>query len=230
MARQTTLANALLMAKAQLAYSLTTGVGLADDQQLYSLIDQKQSWLSCEYDWPFLETRVDIVTTARYTALPALTFERPVLVEVLYTTRWQDLDYGIGGREYNYLDSDTAQAQDPIERWRLSDENNFEVWPVPVTPQKVRFTGQRVLTSLKNAGVFDSTKTLDLDDLLVVLFVAADILLRQKKSNAQVKLTEAQNRLNFLRGSYPTRDQKIVYGQGSPEKPSRVVPLTIVHG
>src|SRR5216683_342312 len=106
MPRQSTLASVLLMTKSQLAYTLTTGVGLADDAQLFQLIDQKQQWLACEYYWPFLEIRVDINTVARYNNLPVLNFERPVKVETQWTTRWQELDYGIGSQEYNYLDSD----------------------------------------------------------------------------------------------------------------------------
>lgn len=238
MARQTTLAIALAMLKAELGYSLTANVAVADDTQLSYLLDMKQQWLASQYDWPFLETRFDVPAlagTRTYNLPTTMNLERPVVAEVFYTNRWKPVCYGIGGAEFNYINSDAVgltppQTLDPIQRWRLQSETTFEVWPIPVTAQSFRFTGQAVLSTLKTAGAYDAAKTLDLDDVLVVLFTAAAKLLSLKKDNAQLVLQEAQNRLAFLRGSYPSRDERTIYGQAPKGRERRVVPLIVTHG
>src|SRR5437867_2110299 len=128
MPRGTTLANALLMLKAELGYSLTANVATADDQQLYRLIDSEQKRLAADYDWPFLKVRGDANVAGRNTALPVtVVFERPVRVFRKYNNFWEPIEGGIGEHEYNLIDSDTNEKQDPIQRWQLnSDGTNFE--------------------------------------------------------------------------------------------------------
>src|SRR5436190_21216468 len=98
MPRGQTLANVLLLVKSELGYSLTANVAVADDQQLYHLIDNEQNRLASEYDWPFLERRSDVVVIAgqRNANIPAnIVFERPIVVEKLSSTLWCPLIYGI---------------------------------------------------------------------------------------------------------------------------------------
>ncbi len=227
------MARVLSLLKGEIGYSLVTGVATAADQELYTIIDTKQQWLSSMYDWPFLENRSDVVVNAsqRFPTLPTdIIFERSVDVSVAWTNVWLDVIDGIGMSEYNQLSSGDAgipvQPQDPIQRWRFNSETAFEVWPVPVTQQVVRFTGQRPLTSLLTAGAYDPTKTLDLDDMLVMLFAAAEKLSRMKSQDSQLKLTQAQNRLNMLRASYPTR--KTAFRLGPKELVSRPKPASMV--
>jgi hypothetical protein len=47
--------------------------------------------------------------------------ERPLLVEVKYSSRWQDVLVGIGSEEFNYRDSDLSETQDPILKWQPTD-------------------------------------------------------------------------------------------------------------
>jgi hypothetical protein len=146
---------------------------------------------------------------------------------VKWNDTWQELSYGIGVSEYNFIDSEASPAEtcDPIQRWNTNDNTQFEVWPVPVTTQIVRFSGQRPVASLKTAGVFDSAKTVDLDDQLVALFVASDLLMRQKNNDAQLVLQRAQSRLSYLRASYPTRKRMFVLGGAKVRQVKRIVLL-----
>lgn len=244
MARNTTLANATTMLKGELGISQASGVQTATDTELYTLIDNRQKWLSSEYDWPFLKERVDITVPAgtgdssRYHTLPTtLNFERPVVVTSAYQTFWHPVEFGISELDYNSIPSGdggtTARQMDPIQRWdwKAGDKTKIEVWPLPSTQQTLRFEGQKVLTDLKNGGAsYVTSQQLDLDDLLVVLFASATWLARMKKQDAKLKLAEAQNRLNYLRSSYPSRTNSFVMGSGrSDGRPiKKAVPIKLV--
>lgn len=236
MPRGTTLANALLMLKAELGYNLTAGVATADDQQLYRLLDNEQKRLAADYDWSFLDKYGDVAATVgtRNLAFPgsSVVLERPLRVERKFNTLWQEIEHGIEDCDYNTIDSDLGRTMDPIQKWRLnSDGSTFEVWPIPATAQTVRFHGQRPITTLLTAGAYDPTKTLDLDDLLIVLFVAAGRLARTKQADAQLVLQRANDRLQMLRVSGPAiRQGTIILGgdNGDRMERRRNVGMTVV--
>jgi hypothetical protein len=228
------------MLKGELGMALTANVAIAKDQELYTIIDNRQKWLWEEYDWPFLKARVDTVVTAatRYISLPSgVSLERPVRIETLWSTFWHPVQWGISEREYNALSSGDGSvpvmAYDPIQRvdWKPGDVTMLEIWPLPVTGQTLRINGQVPLNTLKTTGAYDPTKTLDLDDLCVVLFAAAKYLQGSPKLAvaAKAKSDEAVAHLNKLRGSYYRREFPIVLG-GPMEKPKvRAVPMVVVH-
>lgn len=206
----------------------------------YGLISDKQKWLANEYDFPFLEDRFDVAVGpgARYLSFPtidnegvtvAMNLERPYLVERFWANQWNVMDYGIGSEEFNYLNSDQGVAMDPIQRWRWSQESQFEIWPITVGSQVVRFTGQRALDALTSAN-----DTADLDDEMLVLFVAGDLLMRSRQADAESCLTQAVARLNAQRGSYPNRPKGCnLAGDGSQRRLSgecRLVPMIAIHG
>lgn len=219
MARNTTLADVLLMVKAEMGYDLTTGAATQQDQELYWRIFNKQSFLAGEFDWPFLETRRNVICSAgtRLHDLPndagvqVLNHERPCAVSVQWSAIWSPLDYGIDNEHFNTVNSDMNDQQDPICRWQYApDDQQFEVWPIPVTEQIVRFVGQKPLTLLRIAGVYDPTATLDLDDQMIVLFVVADLLTTQKRGDAALALQKAQRRMSLIRANYSTRSRVTV--------------------
>lgn len=244
MARGTQLASIREMLKAELGYSQDS---TTQDRELNLLLSNKQKFLAGEFDWPFLQARWDLTVPAgtRYIALPltqggptgqqsAINFERPVLYEVKYSLRWQEIHYYIGSEEYNFLDSDrNGMVMNPIQRWRFatdsseqSDADQIEVWPIPSIPQTTRFTGQRTLLDL----VADNDVA-DLDDLLLVLMVAAEKLTRMKLPDAQLKTALAQERMQRVRAVYPTKQTSTVLGGNLLDKPRRRrVPITVIAG
>ncbi len=159
--------------------------------------------------------------------------ERPVLAERFYNTKYWKLDYGVTSTQYNWRNSDNGEALDPIQRWMMvtnvnesTAANKIEVWPIPVTNQNVRFTGQRVLQALTA-----DSDTADLDDLLLVYTVAASRLLLRGQANAQMKLAQAAAHLTKLRAGYPTSEEPIVLGRKSTYERDlrRITPLVVVH-
>ena len=207
----------------------------ARDTELNYALANAQKRLTVTFDWPFLEDRWDKVCSAggRYVALPTsnirsitstINFERPVLVERYYSALWVPICAGIGGEQYNHLDSDLSETQDPIQNWQLdtntgdsSNADEFEVWPIPVTAQTVRFTGQRAPRALSA----DSDKA-DLDDLLLVYSAAVDQLLGMESGKATVATDKYQRHLNFLRANYPTKKIDVVFGQSNNLKQEKV--------
>jgi hypothetical protein len=253
MARFTTLSTLYTMLQARLGENSSFTQTKA---RYYQLISDKQKWLASEYDWPYLEDRFDVAIPAggRYAAFPtidnlgyttAMNMERPYKAEVFWNNVWSELDYGIGSNEFNYLNSDshspmpngpliyqTPQAQDPIQRWRWSYYKDpitnaattwFEIWPIPTTSQVVRFTGQRALDTLAADG-----DTADLDDELLVLSVAADLLFRSKQADASLVAGQAAERLRAVRASYPTKPKGIVFGgRDEREDKRRLIPIAV---
>lgn len=236
MPRGSTLATALSLLKAELGYSLTANVATADDQIMYRQIDSEQKRLASDFDWPFLDKYADVAAPVgtRNLNFPgaSVVLERPLRVERKFNTLWQEIEHGIEDCDYNVSDSDLGRQMDPIRKWRLnSDGSTFEVWPIPGVAQTIRFHGQRPITSLLTASAYDPTKTLDLDDVLVVLFVAANRLSRTKQQDAALMLQRAQNRLQMLRVSGPPiTDRRTILGgdNGDRREDRRNVGMTIV--
>jgi hypothetical protein len=238
--RGTTLAKTRAMLKRELGIDPGTNADL--DLELNGLLEDRQQWLSGEFDWPFLEHRwsVNCPSGEQFIGFPtstdeaetmAINFDRPYYVEVFYVQQWEPLYYGIGSQEYNVWDSYLNERNDPIQRWMFHDDADFEVWPLPVTAQVVRFTAKRNVVTLRTNGSYNDSAVLDLDDLLVVYFTAAERLLRNKQADASAKLQLAQERMRVVRATYPSRARKLVLGSDKYEGPIRkVVPLITVGG
>jgi hypothetical protein len=242
MARGTTLLNLRLMLKAEIGDN--SGTNATADATLNVLLSNMQKWLATEYDWPFLERRFNVSAPAntQYLSFPTsddvgdnvgLNLERFPLVYVLWNTKYQPVQYGISIDEYNTMNYAALQQQsDPIQRWRAAtnpneatNPNAFEVWPVPVTAQTMLFTGQRVVKALAV-----DADTADLDDMMLVMFTAAERLSRLKQPDAREKAEKANRRLAFVRQAYPTRDRiRCMDGAGEAEfkRQRRLVGMTI---
>lgn len=252
MARNVALGIVRSAVKAELGRSLAT-TATAQDPELNQIIFDVQSWLSSEYDWPFLRARWDVSVNpgARYLAFPtiddislttAINFERPVNLLVKWNLVWQPVDFGISElEELNYLDSDIGQISDPIQRWQFDDESNFEIWPIPGTQATLRFIGQRTLTDLRSSvgppPVWNDSATLDLDNLLVIYFTAAEYFARNGQEDtaaAKYTLSLATNRMTQVRATYPRRVavEPCVIGGGRKwdRRMLRLVPMVVVAG
>lgn len=226
MARGTRLLELRQMLKAELRLA-PQGAGSADlnfNRLLWHVCDQ----LATENDWDFLITKADVSCSSRYNTLPTtLNFNRPVKVEAQWLTKWQTLCAGIGAKEYNAVEE--GDAQDPIWRWAYYDSDQFEVWPVPVEPQTVRFTGQKKLTAWTDSnGNFLEAATCELDDLLVVLLAAAEAKVRDKAPDAAATAELAKRRFITLRSNANTPRRRLVLSVGPEDEIPRVYPIRVL--
>lgn len=243
MPRNSTLGTVRSKVKAQTGRSVS--IGTQQDAEINQVISDVQQWLASQYDWPFLKSRWTVVVSARYTTFPgtndvglvtAINFEREISVYTKWNNIWQPVDGGIDEiPEFNYLDSDRGQILSPIQRWQFDDETLFEVWPIPAAAMPLRFVGQRTLTELRTSvgppPVWNDSATLDLDDLMVTYYAAAELLTRDKDENgAKIALGMGQNRMTQIRATYPRRTMECVIGRGIDvdRKLMKVVPIVVV--
>jgi hypothetical protein len=246
MARGTKLQDIRAMVMSEISDTATPN--LTRIQQINTLISNKQKWLASTYDFPFLQHFFDVQINPgqQYATLPgvyaddsqqaaSINFERPVTASVFWNLVYDDMYYGIGQDEYNWMNNALGQQTDPIQRWRMVtnasepiSNNQFEVWPVPVTPQIVRFTAQRLVLPLDA-----DSDVADLDDMLLTYFVAGEILVHDSQPDGPLKLQMAKERLERNRAVYPVRERAVILGQGKRNwrEQRRVVPMIIVaHG
>lgn len=244
--RQSTLAQVLDKVKAHCGWAQTGSVSAARDTEVMTLIESMQVWLAAEHDWPFLRDTWKAVVSAgaNTVAVPTtdlagnsytINFERPIYMTVYYNEVYEPVLYGIGPEEYNAWDPQLSEKQDPILKWAFYDNasgQKIEVWPMTQSVQNLYIWGTRNLLTLRNAGTLDSTKVLDLDDEVIALFVAAELLGRSKNQDATSKLEKARERLRALRADMPGREDKIhIMGQRRDVTAYKDLrPIVLVHG
>lgn len=216
MARGTSLMTLRRMLKAEVGDALTPGVATAQDGALDIILENKQKWLWAQFAWPFkhFTPLMALAAGQRYYALPAIEFDQPVQV----FTRWNQYIYpvqhGISDLHYNIIDSEDAQTDDPVRRWELVDTDaglKMEVWPIPGNAQTLRFSGTKKLAALDSDDA-----TAELDDILIVLFCAAELLARRKQPDAQAKLAMANAHFQKLKANSQGSSRMFVMGGGAP--------------
>lgn len=215
-----------LMLKAEIGSSMDVGTAL--DDELDMVLSNKQIQLATLFDWAALETDEDVNADARYLTLPNLNYNRPVEVYVKWALRWQPVCYGITIDNYNTTDSDRNVKRDPIQAWRYAPNvgaDKFEVWPIPVGVQSLRFCGQKPILKMEETG-----DVCTLDGLMLVLFCAAEKLARYKQEDAQAKLVQANSIAAALRSN--ERKVEPVFSLIPPkmENARRNVPIILVAG
>lgn len=245
MPRGTALSTIVTMLKAEVGDF--SGTNAARDSELKQLLFNKQSQLLLEVKWPFMVRRWDAAVPAggRFVTFPTvdadygetctINFDQVDSVEVQWNNQRYPVLNGIGSNEYNIQDPLLGQASDPIQRWRQASNtvepspatsSQFEVWPLTVSPQVIRFTAERLPQAFTN-----NTDKADLDDMLLVLGVAADILTRTKQPDAKLKGELFARRLQQLRSGNPTVDRVRILG-GSDERADgrrRDIKLVAIH-
>jgi hypothetical protein len=167
------------------------------------ILRREQERLWEEFDWPFGRIREDIPLQAgeRYYDVPAtMDLDRIESVHVKWGDRWFELDRGIDPENYNFQDSDLDARAEPVLCWDIHDTGTgpqIEIWPIPPSDdaQTVRITGIRKVNDLVN-----DADVADLDDRMLSLFVAAELLASKDQAAAQARQAKAIDRFNTLKG------------------------------
>lgn len=161
-------------------------------------------------------------------ALPPAPEDIPVdrieRIDIFTDGGWQEVKPGIGTAQYTTWNSDLDERNWPPRRWKIHEDGTVEIWPIPdqngdaATLEGVlQFTGIRKLNPL----VADDDRA-DLDDRVLVGFVAADILAATGAKDAQLKLDKAQARLLRLTSNLKPRRQYRMFGIGAPKMPRKM--------
>ena len=186
------------------------------------LIQTEQERLYDDFDWPFLKITRDVAVAAgqRYYDLPTdLNLERVDKVDYYWGNKWFPLTRGVGTDQYNTYDSDQGVKIEPALRWDVKDTGDsaqIEIWPIPVTNGRlVRFSGIRKLNP-----ILADADVLDLDDMMVSLFVASMIV---KDPTTKQELSQrAKKRQTVMQGlTSHTRGNTFVLGGKGPDDDRR---------
>lgn len=209
MARGTQFLSLVTDLRAELRRSSSVAVGVDDLDSLKQVLNRVYQTLVMQYDWPHLKITfkaVSLVAGQRYYDFPTgawggaavkLIYERVLRVAITHSGAVSDLDRGIDFEQYASFSSDDDERSEPTLRWDVTwtgTSDQIEVWPIPNTnTQKLHFKGVHNTPPL----VADADNCL-LDDHLVVLFCAAELLAAQGAKDASLKLNAAQGHLKML--------------------------------
>lgn len=220
MARGTSLGILINDLRAEVGHSLQPSLGKATRDVLINQLQRVQRRLWDDYNWNFLKVRRDLSINAgqRYYDLPSdIVFERITRVETKHGDNWTKLHYGIGSDEYNQYDSDADERSTPIRRYDNFENNQIEFFPVPANNSQANGMDSVRIHGIRNLSAFVAeSDTADLDDQLIVLFAASEILARQKQADAQQKLAQATAHYARLKARN-AKTETFVIGGGEPE-------------
>ena len=200
MARGTQLSALVDQLRGEIGASTNVAMGVNTLPNLKQILRRTQAKLWADFDWPFawIERDEPIIDGEQYYAFDdEIDFDRIREASLYYGNVWRPLLYGITTADYNLSNPELGMKQDPIQKWSHGEGNQFEVWPVPSSSTtKIRFRAIKKLPALVN----DNDRA-ELDDNLIVLFAAAELLARAKSEDAAAKLRLAQDYYNKLRGN-----------------------------
>lgn len=201
MALHTTRGQLVEMLRDEAGISSASSRGMDNLAKLHRLISRIYETLVDDFDWTFLRVDNDAATKVleagqRFYDFPvAMDFGTVVSADHFYGNVWVPLDYGITPADYTAMNPETNQRADPLRKWRTYSDTQFEVWPLPAsTGNLVRFRGRR-----KAQRLVDDDSRADMDDQLIVLYAAAEILAKSNQKDAELKLAAANKRLLQLR-------------------------------
>lgn len=228
MARGTTLLKLLDQLRAETRTSLNPAHnGNVRDAQVNTL-QRVQEWLWADFDWPHLRVERQIAVEAgqRFIGVPEdLDFDRVERIDLFTDGGWSRLQPGIGGEHYTVWNSDLDQRSWPPRRWQLSEDEQIELWPIPdidavedTRDGYLKFTGIRKLRQLVDDG-----DVADLDDRLIVLYAAGEILGGRGSKDGKLKLDLASSIYAKRRGRLSPRQTVRMFGIGQPHSPRRLI-------
>lgn len=203
MARGTAWSVIRTMFKAECGIELDENVARGDNARYLQLANNQIKWLISQHAWLLGKTRAEVALTVgtRYYAFPETTIDIDRVDREAFTKKPDGYRYpvrfGIGQRQFNAYAGETHQDS-PILRWDLVVDTTLkiEVWPLPREAQTLMLSGIAVFTPMTL-----DTSICPIDDSLVMLFMAAEQLARDKSADAQAKLVKAQTLLSSLKGS-----------------------------
>jgi hypothetical protein len=209
--RGQTLATLIDNLRAEVGHSTNVAHGVNAEDYLKRTLRRTQEWLWGDWNWPHLLVYrlIPLSRTQRYYSVPAdVPFER-ILQDQVYAKdgdQWRPMIFGIQQPQlFPQYDSDRGDMSWPPTRWDVAEDpgdtagniDNFgqiEVWPIPSMDGEMKIRGVRVIRPM-----VEMSHRCELDGDLLVLYAAAEILARQKATDAEAKGAAAAQRYKMLK-------------------------------
>lgn len=219
--------------RSDLGRSSNVAVGVDDAQILTHTLQRTQETLYDDYDWPHL--RIDtgalpLNAGQRYYDLPDnLNFDRIESAWLRDSGLPQPFVRGIDPSLYAAYDSEADVRSSPPQRWdirNVDDAEQVEVWPIPSDSScSMQFIGIRKLRPL-----IDGSDVTDIDDRLIVLFAAAELLDKQEQGSGRLKLSQAQQLYTRLKGRSAAARQTVRLGMGAAQSSQPFRATVVISG
>jgi hypothetical protein len=217
MARGATLESLLTSLRVELGLSTNVAHNIQARDAQIALIQRTQETLWDDFTWPHLRvyryialeagTRYyDPAACLKYDNTGALAaagdmqIDRVSSMWVRDGSIWRPMYVGVTEDDFNAWNSDTAQQSWPPRRWQVAEGNQIEIWPIPglssdtdIGENLIRIHGERNL-----APLVEATDRADLDDRLITLTIAAEMLAGEK---GEKKAVLAKRRMLQVRGN-----------------------------
>jgi hypothetical protein len=210
-----TLQEVIQQVRNEARLSTNTSRGIDHLDHIKELIKRHYYTLAEDFEWEHLKIKRDSAVSRRllqagdryYNFPAALNVQTITDVWVKWGSGWLQLDYGITYPDRTAQDPDANQRTDPIRSWAFYGGDQFEVWPIPASngvangQNEVAFVGQKTVEQL-----LSDASRLDLDDRLISLMVATEILAETgQELAAKMKSEVALYRLGRLRANMGTK-------------------------
>lgn len=238
MARGTQLLKLVEMLREEVSRATSVAVGSDDVAGLKQKLSRTQGILYEEFDWPFLrqvfpaktlnagEQFYDFPTGLNSGRIDDNDQPTGPGVVVWYSNYPTPLGRGIGFPEYAVYNSNAGVRQEPALKWDIrwtGTKDQFEVWPIPVTNNtSIQFKGIRKLRPL-----IADNDVCDLDDNMIVLFCAAEILARQQAASAPAVQAMAKTLFARLKGRSMAGSKTYRLGMGESGQSDPRFPITV---
>lgn len=229
MARGKTFGQIVDATRAEARMTNNPAAGLNANQNVRQVIARTYENLWDQTDWPHLEAAFEIQLQAgqQFYDIPSGVRAERLSEKAGYAyypgdaRRYPVTSKDIGWSEYNELEpSVSTQRLDPMRFWCLRADDRIEVWPVPATGWPT-VQNSLFLRGIRNVDpLVDDGDICQLDDRLVTLFAAAELMGPEK---GQPKLSQAQSLLARLTGKLNKRRTfSMLEGHSGGVSPRRV--------
>lgn len=208
--------------RAELLKSTDPAVGVADLPTLRQVLARNYESIYQSYDWPHLNvvfSRIPLSAGQRYYDFPDdCDYDDVKQAVVWWNSQPVHIERGIGFEHYATHDSEGGATSDPVSRWDVrwtSTREQMEVWPVPASGgQAVQFEG-----TAKFVPLIEDADLCRIDDHIVVLASAIELVPEKSRQAAQAKLAAAQSRIASVKGRSKSASGSIRLGLGGSNPP-----------
>lgn len=236
MARNLTLEKLLTDVRAEARLSLDPAHNVQTRDSHINLLQREQERLWDDFAWPHLRVHrfIPVEAGQRFYDTDAALMEdgtppsqqipidRIETIEIKSNGQWLPMEAGIQAEHYAAHDSALDERAWPPRRWRISENEDIEVWPVPDSDAGagqyglLRITGIRALRPLVQNG-----DRADLDGRLITLYAAGAALAANGAKDANLKLEAAQRHYGRLKAALSKSPDFNMFGANARTPRSR---------
>lgn len=216
MARNKTLEKLLIGVRAEARLSLDPSHNVQARDSHINLIQREQERLWEDFAWPHLRVHryIPVQAGQRYYdptsavaedgTVPAqqIQIDRIETIEVKSDGQWLPMETGIRAEHYAAHDSALDERAWPPRRWKISEDEDVEIWPVPDADAGADQYGLLRITGIRDLRpLVQNDDRADLDERLLTLYCAGAILAAAGAKDANLKLEAASRHYGRLKAS-----------------------------